>query len=293
VTGARVLRPEVLADGFGFLEGPRWFDGSLWVSDFATRRVHRVSPAGESTTVASVPGRPSGLGFADGQLLVSVMEDQAVVAVAADGVVRPHADLTGVAVGLCNDMLVDDQGRAYVGCMGFDLFRGDRPNPGNVVLVDPQGGVREVASDMHVPNGTVLDSKGRLIIAETNGKRLTRFTVGVDGALSARTIHAQFDDYGPDGLCIDAADGIWMGACFQSAFVYVLPDGRTTHIIETPGRWAVACALGGEDMQTLFILTADTSMRRFRHDESTARIEAVRVDTPGVRRSGERRRSDG
>ena len=277
-----MLTPEVLVDGFGFLEGPRWFDGSLWVSDFATRRVHRVSTAGEATTVASVPGRPSGLGFADGQLLVSVMEDQAVVAVAADGTLRPHADLTGVAVGLSNDMLVDDQGRAYVGSMGFDLFRGDRPAPGNLVLVDRQGSVRVAASDMLVPNGTVLDSHGRLIVAETNGKRLTRFTVGDNGELSDRQIHAQFDDYGPDGLCIDAADGIWMGACFENAFVYVLPDGRVAQRIDVPGRWAVACALGGDDMRTLFLLTADTTMRRFRHDESTARIEVVRVDTPGI-----------
>ena len=32
-----------------------------------------------------------------------------------------HADLNGVATFHCNDMVVDGQGRAYVGNFGFDL----------------------------------------------------------------------------------------------------------------------------------------------------------------------------
>jgi hypothetical protein len=36
-------------------------------------------------------------------------------------------------------------------------------------------------------------------------------------------------------------------------------------------------------MRTLFLLTADITMRGLRHDKSTARIEALRVDTPGPR----------
>ena len=35
--------------------------------------------------------------------------------------VRVHAELAGLARHLCNDMVVDSQGRAYVGNFGFDL----------------------------------------------------------------------------------------------------------------------------------------------------------------------------
>lgn len=33
-------------DGFTFLEGPRWHDGRLWMSDFYTHKVVAVSPEG-------------------------------------------------------------------------------------------------------------------------------------------------------------------------------------------------------------------------------------------------------
>jgi sugar lactone lactonase YvrE len=139
---------------------------------------------------------------------------------------------------------------------------------------------REVAQDLHVPNGTVIDSAGRLIVAETNAKRLTRFRVEEDRTLSDRTVHADLGDYGPDRTCIDVADGIWVGACFNETFIYVNREGEITHSIATPGRWAVACALGGEDGRPLFMLTAETTMRSFRHGESKGRIEVAIVDTP-------------
>ena len=45
-----------LLTGGSFFEGPRWHDGSWWVSDFYRGTVSRVSPAGEETVVLEVPG---------------------------------------------------------------------------------------------------------------------------------------------------------------------------------------------------------------------------------------------
>ena len=277
-----MLASEVLADGFGFLEGPRWANGQLWVSDFVTRRISRVSLAGAVSEVAQASARPSGLGFTtEGRLLVSLMESRTVAEIDDYGNLVPYADLSASALGVCNDMLVDRAGRAYVGGMGFDVFRGDRPSPGNLVMVDTDRSTTVVATDLHVPNGTVIDTAGRLIVAETNAKRLTSFTIADDGTLTDRAVYADLGDYGPDGTCIDVADGIWIGACFNEAFIYLTPDGRIAKTIATPGRWAVACALGGTDGHTLFMLTAETTMRSFRHGESKGRIEVTKVDTPG------------
>lgn len=51
-----------LAGGFVFLEGPRWRDGKLWVSDMHDERVLAIDLSGRCETVVEVPGRPSGLG---------------------------------------------------------------------------------------------------------------------------------------------------------------------------------------------------------------------------------------
>jgi sugar lactone lactonase YvrE len=46
-----------------------------------------------------------------------------------------------------------------------------------------------------------------LVIAESFAGRLTAFDVGDDGSLSGRRTWAE--GFGPDGICIDDAGGIW------------------------------------------------------------------------------------
>jgi len=52
------LKTEILADGFKFLEGPRWREGHLWMSGQFARKVHRLGPDGDVETLAEVRGRP-------------------------------------------------------------------------------------------------------------------------------------------------------------------------------------------------------------------------------------------
>ena len=48
---------------------------------------------------------------------------------APGGAVSEHADLSELARGHLNDMVVDAHGRAYVGNFGFDLMAGADPSP--------------------------------------------------------------------------------------------------------------------------------------------------------------------
>ena len=68
---------QTLVDGLTFPEAPRWRDERLWFSDFYTHRVLAVDTAGRLETIATVPQRPSGLGWTpDGALLVVSMLDR-------------------------------------------------------------------------------------------------------------------------------------------------------------------------------------------------------------------------
>ena len=49
------------------------------------------------------------------------------------------ADLAALAGGWCNDMVVDRDGRAYVGNFGFDRYAGEKPRPAKLIRVDPGG----------------------------------------------------------------------------------------------------------------------------------------------------------
>src|SRR4029077_14342454 len=129
----------VLLDGLAFPEAPRWRAGELWFSDMTPQKVMRVGLDGRVTTVLEVPGQPSVLGWLpDGRLLVVSMTDRKLLRLDPGGL-TVAADLSALASFHCNDMVVDDRGRAYVGNFGFDLHAEAPFRPAELVLVPPDG----------------------------------------------------------------------------------------------------------------------------------------------------------
>lgn len=277
------LRP--LIDGLGFAEAPRWHDGHLWFVDFFAGTVVRSTLAGEQQVEASVPGMPSGLGFLpDGTPLVVSQRDFQVLRIGADGALSTYADLSALARGAANEMLVDGTGRAWVGHHGFDFFGGAPPQPSSLLLVRPDGRVTEAADDLIFPNGTVLTDGGRsLVVAESFANRLTAFDVAPDGGLSNRRIWADLGAHTPDGICLDSEGAIWAASPMTCAFVRVAEGGAILDTIETGDRWAVACAFVGDDLATLACVTAQTSVETMARGESAAFISVTDVSVPGAR----------
>lgn len=121
----RMANFETLISGLSFAECPRWHGGRLYFSDFYTERVLAVAMDGTAETIANVPGRPSGLGFLpDGRMLIVSMRDRRILRRELNGSLVEHANLTSLAPWHLNDMLVDREGRAWVGNFGFDLMGG-------------------------------------------------------------------------------------------------------------------------------------------------------------------------
>ena len=256
----------ILAEGLYFGEGPRWRQGRLWFSDFHAHAVKSVSLAGDVRTEVELDDQPSGLGWTpDGDLLIVSMAKRQLLRRSADGRLALHADLGAVADFHCNDMVVDAQGRAYVGNFGFDLgaaidargVRGaltDAPTA-RLALVMPDGEVRVAASDLHFPNGSVITPDGRtLIVAETLAARLTAFDIGPDSALSGRRVWAPTPGP-PDGIALDAAGAIWAADPMGARCVRIAEGGEVLETIDA-GQSCYACMLGGEDGRTLFMMTA-------------------------------------
>jgi sugar lactone lactonase YvrE len=274
---------ETLLDGLTFPEAPRWHDGRLWFSDFYTHRVVAVDPGGRAETMLEIPQRPSGLGWApDGALLVVSMLDRRLLRV-ENGKPRMHADLSALATGPCNDMVVDGQGRAYVGNFGYDRHKGEPPRTTCLARVDPDGRVTRAAEDLFFPNGTVITPDGRtLIIGETQAHRLTAFDVAADGRLDNRRVWASLDEnVFPDGMCLDAEGAIWVSDARGPALLRVREGGKVDRTVSTGTRFAFACMLGGADRRTLFVCTS-TGSGPAMADKRDGAIETVRVDVPGA-----------
>ena len=108
-----------------------------------------------------------------------------------------------------------------------------------------------------------------------------QYDLGDDGSLNNRRVFAELGDYTPDGICLDAEGAIWLASFVTSEFVRVKEGGEVTHRVD-PGRPAVACTLGGEGRNTLFLLSADTDIERLAKGDSTAFIDRLEVEVPGV-----------
>jgi sugar lactone lactonase YvrE len=286
---ARVLR-----EGLSFGEAPRWRDGRLWFSDFYRRAIFSIDATGaDERREHDVATQPSGLGWLpDGDLLCVSMTDQRVLRV-HEGVTSLFADLAPYCGFWANELITSQHGVSYVGNFGFDLdvylrdigaeaMLVDPPPTTNLVVLGPEGEVRQVVPDMAFPNGTVITPDGKtLVVGETMAFRLSAFDVAEDGTLSNRRVWAQFDFVPTDGMCLDAEGQIWVANALSNQCLRVREGGEVTAVAETSQN-AFACMLGGPARLTLFVMTAPTS-DRFKTDGTTnAKIEAVDVDVPGA-----------
>jgi sugar lactone lactonase YvrE len=254
---------DLLHAGGSFFECPRWHDGTWYVSDFYGHQVLRITPAGVVTEIAYVPGQPAGLGFMpDGSLLIVSMIDRKVLRLRGDELVL-HADLSGVAPGNLNEMVVDSVGRAYVGHEGEGKLGFARPGwpPTFLVRVAPDGSFDLEAKGLVAPNGAVITEDGStLIVGETTQNRYRAYTIRPDGALAEPRVwaHNEENPFSPDGCCLDAEGAIWTAAVHQGKFMRVREGGAVLEEIVLPeGRRAIACMLGGEDGRTLALVTLD------------------------------------
>lgn len=273
----------VLADGFVFLEGPRWHDGRLWVSDMRAQTVYTVEESGARSPVVEVPHWPSGLGFLpDGTPLVVSMQDRLLYKV-VEGELVLHADLSELVAAHINDMVVDDQGRAYIGNLGYDIFGGADPDTAEITLVETDGSVRHVARERDCPNGMVIRQDGRtLVAAESFAHRVTEFDRAPNGDLSNPRVLAELPDEVPDGICLDRAENVWVSAAMGKRFVQVAPSGDIIGVVDVSPRLAIACQLGGADGRTLFCLTYGGEMEDVFQGKAAARIDIAHVDIAGA-----------
>jgi sugar lactone lactonase YvrE len=275
-----------LCSGGAFFEGPRWREGRWWVSDFYRHAVFSVAPDGTEEEVLRVDGRPSGLGWLpDGSLLVVSMRDHLLLRRSPDGEVSVHAEVGRFCGGWLNDLVVDAEGRAFVGNFGFDLMGRVEPAPTGLVRVDPDGSAARVADDLLFPNGMVITDDGRtLMVGETFGRRYVAFTIGEDGSLGNRRVWAEVPAIAPDGCTLDAEGHIWTADARHSRCCRLAPGGEIVDEIPAPdGLQFFACMLGGDDGRTMLLCAApDFSERR----RSAAREAVLLTTTVDVSHAG-------
>ena len=202
------------------------------------------------------------------------MVDRRLLRLAGDDLVEV-ADLSAHATWHCNDMVVDGDGRAYVGNFGWDEATDPVIKAAVLQRVDPDGSVHVVADELICPNGMAITPDGTtLLVNETFAARVSAFDIHSDGSLSGRRIWAAFSDRPsepgrlpfatvpealesgallPDGMALDAEGAVWLADCHGGGATRIAEGGERLDQVSTAPHATFATALSDDpDEPTLF-----------------------------------------
>ena len=233
--GSGLKRPEcILATSQGALYTPDWRGGVAQI----------LADGSQNLFVASLPDgrplRPNGIALrADGSFLLADLGDTqgGIFHLRRDGFVTPFLEaIDGVSLPPSN-YVAEDGKRTWLTVSTRQqpramAYRGDIAD-GFVAVIDERG-ARIVADGLCYTNEAVPSSDGTwLYVNETFARRLTRFRIGADGALTGRETVTTFG-HGtyPDGLTFDTEGGIWITSIVSNRVIRVLPDGSQVLMLE-------------------------------------------------------------
>ncbi len=278
-------KPKTLMNGIIFGEQPRWHEDRLWFSDWGSREVIAVDLEGNSEVILQAPSFPCCVDWLpDGSLIVVSAREGLLLRRQPDGTLVTHGDLRTVSTPPAgNELVVDGRGNAYVNGVGFDLMAGGPFAPGIVAMVTPDGSARRVADDLLFPNGMlVTPDNATLIVAESYAKRLSAFDIAADGSLSNRRVWADLGTGVPDGICLDAEGAVWYADVPNRRCVRIREGGEVLQRIDLD-RGCFACALGGTDRTSLFMMATEwNGPARMFAEPRTGQVLAVEAPAPGV-----------
>ncbi|CAN7439942.1 SMP-30/gluconolactonase/LRE family protein [Mesorhizobium sp. LjNodule214] len=275
----------LVMSGLAFGESPRWHDGRLWVCNWGTGEILAIDAEGNSKVVLKIPAiLPYSIDWLpDGRLLIVSGREGFVLRQEADGALATHADLRPLSKSPWNEIVVDGRGNIYVNGGGPAPAPGEHFGPGTIVLVTPDGTIRQVAESIAFANGMAVTPDNKtLIVAESHANRLTAFDITGDGSLANRRVWADLGNGFPDGISLDAEGAVWYADVPNRHCVRVREGGAVLQTVGTD-RGCFACMLGGADGRALFITAAE--WRGFEHmisDARTGQVLSVEAPAPGA-----------
>jgi D-xylonolactonase len=271
-----MFRLEVLASGYGLIEGPRVDpEDNLYFSDVLGGGVYRRSPSGEITTVVPKRRGVGGIALhADGGLIISGRN----ICHVKDGTTRVVFDLEDTPG--YNDLFTNARGQVLVGSMRTNPFGAPGPRePGELYLITAEDKATQLYNDVSLTNGIGFSPDGRTLYhSDTARNQVIVHDVDEVGQVANRRSLGDTPDLQPDGLAVDEAGCVWIADYGAGCARRVRPDGRLDLTIDLPSAQVTSLCFGGSDLRDLYIVTADNTD----DPDLGGTIFRTRVNTPGL-----------
>jgi gluconolactonase len=283
-------KPQKLAEGFTFTEGPTWLKGKLYFSDMyfknpaagdytgspARSRLIVMQPDGKYRVLSNGMQSNGTVAAKNGNLIVCDMFGHRVVEVdpATGRVLRVLLDkINGKPIDGPNDLVMDAKGGLYITDPQFTP-EAQKSQPGKqVYYVAPDGTAKVViaAGEYAMPNGVELSADGKTLYVNNTWQKpgenfIYAYDVADDGSLSSKKQFAKLDltptvleaakpedrlDSGADGSAVDT-DGRYYAATRTGVQIF-MPDGTPVGTIFVP-QYPVSITFGGPNNDILYMV---------------------------------------
>ena len=259
---AKGAKPELVAKGFSFTEGPAADSiGNVFFTDQPNNRIHKWSVQDSTVSIyMEYAGRANGLFFDDQGYLIAAADENSELwqindkkekTVLLDKVKggRPNGP---------NDLWIDKKGGIYFTDPFYSRSYWEEPRTAGkyqgVYYLSPDGQeVKIVAEDLVKPNGIIGTADGeKLYIADIGAGKTYVYYISPNGTLTDKKLFAPM---GSDGMTIDNQGNVYLTGDGVTVFN---KEGEKIEHIPINEDWTANVTFGGSKQQTLFITAMDS-----------------------------------
>jgi sugar lactone lactonase YvrE len=258
-------------------ENPLWHpdDRSVYWTDIPAGRIYRFDHSTQKYRVI-YEGDPVG-GFTfqqDGSLLLFRVND--VAHLQLDERVSSFRQFSEDGMDRFNDVIADPEGRVFAGTFG------QHPKCG-LYRVDVDGTITKLFSGTGCSNGMGFspDLKTFYWTCSTT-RHIFQFDYDrASGAIENRKVfyHATASEGIPDGLAVDSEGCVWSARWGMASVVRHGTDGKVLDSIRLPVTNITSVCFGGENLDLLFITSAQEAGG---NNESAGSLFQIRLNTRGT-----------
>ena len=231
-------------------EGPFWHQGQLHWVDIISRKLHSINAGiqqclyqGDMAVTAAVPHSEGGFAITLEDGFYHLVDDQLKE--------LSHFKVKADSVRF-NDGKCDAKGRFWAGTMA----RSEDEFIASLYILDKQGQVREVLSEICISNGLCWHGDTFYYI-DSARQAVEAFDVAPSSLelSKRRTVYKiPEDDVYPDGMCIDEDGNLWVALWNGHGVICIdAISGKVLKKLDMPCRKATSCCFGGENLDELYV----------------------------------------
>lgn len=242
-------------------EGVQWNhrDQSVWWTDIKSSKLYRYHLASKALKAWDMPEFLGCFAFVedDERMLLALASGFAWFAPntgAIEWIAKTEAHWVGNRL---NDGRVDRQGRFWVGSIMEEQNAPDQS--ASLFCLDHAQQVSTHLTGLRISNSLCWSQdSSRLYHADspTHQIKVYKFEPATGSLGEGRVFVRAGDKVEPDGACIDAEDHLWSAEWGGQRVVRYNPDGEEVAVLPMPVSQPTCMALGGDDMNLLFVTSA-------------------------------------